>query len=380
MPGLRPGESDGAAGAFGEGGEPVPGLPGRLQAGAELLDLRLQHGLALDRPAEFLLDGGAAQPQGQFVGDLRLDGPAQGEKVVGEQPQPGVAQVGLDAGGPAGDPGLSAERAELAPEFGHQVLDPVEVDLHRVELPQRLLLALAVLQDARRLLDEGAPAHRVGLQDGVEPALPDDDVHLAADAGVGEQFLDVQQPAGVAVERVLAAAVAEHRAGDGHFGVLDRQGAVGVVDGEADLGPAERGAPAGTGEDDILHLAAAQRLGALLAHHPGERVDDVGLAGAVRPDHAGDAGLEAQGGGGGEGLEPAQRQTLQVHAPLSSPLARRALAGALRRLYPPAGPGPAAIAAGHDEGTPHGASLASCVPFGALSAQRRRPRDRAGLR
>ena len=73
------------------------------------------------------------------------------------------------------------------------------------------------------------------------------------------------------------------------------------------------GRPDGAGEDDVLHLAAAQRLGALLAHHPGERVDDVGLAGAVGPDDAGDAGLELQGRGGGERLEPAKGQALEVH-------------------------------------------------------------------
>ncbi len=256
----------------------------------------------------------------------------------------------------------------MAAQLGHQVLDPVEVGLHRVQLPQRLLLALAVLEDAGRLLDEGASAHRVGVQDGVQLPLPDDDVHLAADAGVGEQFLDVQQAAGLAVERVLAAAVAEHGPGDGHLGVVDRQGAVGVVDGEADLGAAERGAPAGPGEDDVLHLAAAQRLGPLLPHHPGQRVHHVRLAGAVGADDAGDARLEAQGGAGGEGLEPAQRQTLQVHAPVSSSLPR----GPSVRLYP-------------DSDTTKGrhirASLASCVPFGAAQCTAASIcEDRAGLR
>ena len=80
------------------------------------------------------------------------------------------------------------------------------------------------------------------------------------------------------------------------------------------LGAAERRAPGGAGEDDVLHLAAAQRLGALLAHDPGERVDDVGLAGAVGADDAGDARLEAQRRGRGEGLEAAQGQALEVHA------------------------------------------------------------------
>ena len=70
-----------------------------------------------------------------------------------------------------------------------------QVGLHRVELAQRLLLALAVLEDAGGLLDEAAALLGRGVQDGVELALPDDHVHLAADAGVGEQLLDVEQAA-----------------------------------------------------------------------------------------------------------------------------------------------------------------------------------------
>ena len=116
-----------------------------------------------------------------------------------------------------------------------------------------------------------------------------------------------------AVDGVLRPAVAEHRPADRDLGVLDRQRAVGVVDGQRDLGAAERRAAGGAGEDDVLHLAAAQRLGALLAHHPGQRVDDVGLAGAVGTDDAGDARLELEGRRGGEGLEPAEGQALQVH-------------------------------------------------------------------
>ena len=72
----------------------------------------------------------------------------------------------------------------------------VEVGLHRVELAQRLLLALAVLEDAGGLLDEPAPVLRAAGSTAVELALADDDVHLPADAGVGQQLLDVEQPAG----------------------------------------------------------------------------------------------------------------------------------------------------------------------------------------
>jgi hypothetical protein len=86
-----------------------------------------------------------------------------------------------------------AERLELAAQLGGEVVEPVEVGLHRVELADRLLFALAMLEDAGGLLDEGAAVLGLGVQHRVEPALADDDVHLAADAGVAEQLLDVEQ-------------------------------------------------------------------------------------------------------------------------------------------------------------------------------------------
>ena len=238
----------------------------------------------------------------------------RGRQVVGEQPGPGVADVGLDDRGPAGHLGLPAQWLELAPDLAEQVGQPGQVAVGRLELAERLLLALAVLEDAGRLLDEAAPVLGSGVQDRVELALPDDHVHLAADAGVAEQLLHVEQPARVAVDGVLRAAVAEHGAADRHLGVLDRQRAVGVVDGEHHLGAAQRRAAGGAGEDDVLHLAAAQRLRALLAHHPRERVDDVGLAGAVGAHDARDPGLELERRSGREGLEALHGQALEVQA------------------------------------------------------------------
>ena len=299
------------------------------------------------------LDLLAPVPQRRLVGDLLVQGGTQRVQVVGEQPQPGVAQVGLDAGGAPGHLGLPAQRLELAAQLGGEVGEPVEVGLHRVELAQRLFLALAVLEDAGRLLDERAAVLRLGVQHRVELALADDDVHLAADAGVGEQLLDVEQAAGVAVDLVLALAGAEHPAGDRDLGVVDRQRAVGVVDGERDLGAAQRRPAGGAGEDDVLHLAAAQRLGALLAEHPGDGVDDVGLAGAVGAHHAGDARLQPQRRRGGEGLEALHRQALEMHC-RSRPTARRRRHVAYplpSQAYRPAG---APAAAGHPQRTPSG--------------------------
>ncbi len=318
--GAVPGVTDPLGGEPGRALEPLaqpgerePGLLSGRQRGEVLPERGLEGRLG---PAGLLDRGlhlGAALEQHGLVGELLLQRRTGGDQVVGEQPRPGVADVGLHHGGPAGDLGLAAEGLELAADLAEQVLQPGQVALGAVQLAERLLLALAVLEDTGGLLDEAATVLGRRVQDRVELALADDHVHLAADAGVGQQLLDVEQPARGAVDGVLRAAVAEHRAADRDLGVLDRQGAVGVVDGQRHLGPAQRRAAGGAGEDDVLHLAAAQGLRALLAHHPGERVDDVGLAGPVGADDAGDPRLELQGGRGGERLEPAERQALEVH-------------------------------------------------------------------
>ena len=107
-----------------------------------------------------------------------------GRDVVGQQARPGVAHVGLDDGRAASDLGLAAQRLELAADLAEQVAEAGQVAVGRLQLPQRLLLALAVLENAGRLLDEATPVLGGGVQDRVELPLPDDHVHLAADAGV----------------------------------------------------------------------------------------------------------------------------------------------------------------------------------------------------
>jgi hypothetical protein len=69
------------------------------------------------------------------------------------------------------------------------------------------------------------------LSTAVDLALADDHVLLAADAGVAEQLLHVEQAAGHAVDRVLAVTGAEQQCGViGDLGELDRQQTGGVVD------------------------------------------------------------------------------------------------------------------------------------------------------
>jgi hypothetical protein len=191
----------------------------------------------------------------------------------------------------------------MAPHLLDQVAEPLEVDGGGGQPPLRLLLALAVLQDPGRLLDHRPALGGRGVEDGVEPALAHDDVLSAADAGVGEQLGDVQQPAGIPVEGVGRLAVARQAAGDGDPGSLDGQGPVGVVDGDRHLGPGG-GWPLGRArEDDVVHLPAPQRAGPLGAEGPGHGVDHVGLARAVGSHDHGHARLELERGPLREGLE-----------------------------------------------------------------------------
>src|SRR4029453_9292979 len=50
------------------------------------------------------------------------------------------------------------------------------------------------------------------------------------------------------------------------------------------------------GEDHVLHVFAAQGLGALLAKHPGDRVDHVALAATVGTDNGRDPFIEREFG------------------------------------------------------------------------------------
>ena len=177
-----------------------------------------------------------------------------------------------------------------------------------------------MLEHASCFLDDSAALFRSGLEDRRESVLADDHVHFAADTGVAQQLLDIEESARLVVDGVLGAAIAEENARDGDLGVLDRQCTVGVVNGERDLSATQGGATGGAGEDDVFHLAAAQALGTLLAHDPRKSVDDVRLARTVGADHTGHARLEVQGRGRGERLEALEGQILKVHG---SPLVRR---------------------------------------------------------
>ncbi len=149
-----------------------------------------------------------------------------------------------------------------------------------------------MFEDTCGFLDIGAAILGARFQDFRKLALPHDDVHFPANAGIRKQLLDIHQPGLCPVDFVFARAIAEHAAGNGYLGVLDGQRTIGIIDGERDLGPAQLLAVARPGEDDVLHLAAAQGFRAGLSHDPGKGINNVGFAGTVRADNSTDARLK----------------------------------------------------------------------------------------
>ena len=160
------------------------------------------------------------------------------------------------------------------------------------------------------LLHDQAPVLGAGVQHGVELALAHDDVLLATHTGVGQELLDVEEPARDAVDGVLAVTGAEQRPAQGDLRRLDRQEARAVVDREGDLGPSQRRALGRTGEDDVVHAGRADGPRALGTEDPRHGVHHVGLAAAVGADDNGDPGLELERRRLGEGLEALERERL----------------------------------------------------------------------
>ncbi|MNO83023.1 hypothetical protein D3C76_743130 [compost metagenome] len=148
--------------------------------------------------------------------------------------------------------------------------------------------ALLVLGNAGGFFDEVAQVFGPGLDQLGDHALFDDRVAARAQARAEENIGNVPAPTFGAVEEIRVLAVAGDFAANGNLrigGILADQGAVGVVEHQLDTRLADRLAAGRAIEDDIGHRFAAQVLGRAFAHHPAHRIDDVGLAAAIGPDH-----------------------------------------------------------------------------------------------
>ena len=204
---------------------------------------------------------------------------------------------------------LPRQMRKLLRQRLQEVLDPLEVPLGPAQLQLGLVTALVEAGDPRRLLQDAALGLGLGVDQFGDLSLPHQGGRVGACRGVGKQHLHVPRPHVLAGGLVGAAGLARDPADDVDLHVLVKGGgggALGVVEVELHLREVPRGPGRGAGEDHILHPAAAHRGGSVLAHDPAQRLEEVGLAAAVRADHARQARRDDQFRRIDEGLESVQ--------------------------------------------------------------------------
>ena len=209
--------------------------------------------------------------------------------------------------------GLALERAELAANLAQQVLQAQQVGLGGIEPALGLLLALAVLEDACRFLDDARRSSGRALSTASiwpwltitccwRPTPASDNSSWRSSSRHGAPL--IAYSLSPLRNRMRVSVTSLNSTGSSP----DELSSV-----RLDLGPAERRTLLGAGEDDVVHLLRADGSRRLRAEHPGDGIDDVGLAGTVGTDHHRHPWFEGQRGRVRERLEALEGETLQKH-------------------------------------------------------------------
>jgi hypothetical protein len=238
-----------------------------------------------------------------------LLGPLGGGRLEGQRPQP-LAHLRLEIAG--------------------------TLDLHRDPRQLQLGPVLAALEaaEARCLLEQCATLLRLAREDLLDAPLADDR-GSGRQAHLGEQLDQVDAPNRRPVEQILPLAAAVQPAGERDLGERQPgQSPVLVVEDELDLAEVRAAATGGAGEQHVVGLLGAQLGGRERARRPEQRVGDVRLPGAVRPDDDGDARLEPDLDRVRKRLEAAQAERAQVHACVSLTIGSAAASSLRARRVP----------------------------------------------
>ena len=260
--------------------------------------------------------------------------------ACGQRPQMQHGRLGLTDG--AGEVAvahrltrLPLQPVELLLDFADHVVEAGEVLLGALQAQLRLVPAIVQSGDACRFFQKRTAVNRLGGDELADLALADDRRRMGTGRGVGKQELYVAGAHVAPVDAIDRPGLALDTAGDlKRIGIVEgrRRHMVGIVDGQRHLGGVARRAVAAALEDDVVHARGAHRLVRAFAHHPAQRLDQIGFAAPVRPDNAGEPRLDREFGRFDERLEPEDTQSRELQTP--TPVFRRRLPGTTRRGVP----------------------------------------------
>ena len=185
--------------------------------------------------------------------------------------------------------GLMTHGLQPARDLAYDVGEPLAVLLAALQAAERLGPPRPEAGDAGGFLEDGPAIAARGHEQRIDAALLNDTVGLGRGARAREEFADVAEPRGFAVDEVFVLSAAVDAAGDLHLRGIEREQVVGVVEDERHFRRIERLAAARSGEDHVGHVAATQAADRLLAEHPLDGIDDVRLARSVGADDRSDA-------------------------------------------------------------------------------------------
>jgi hypothetical protein len=211
---------------------------------------------------------------------------------------------------------LALEAVDLRVDLLQHILDANEIVLCALQPKLGFVPTRVEAGDARGFLEDQAARLGLSGNDLANLALAHERGRASAGRSVGEQELHIARPHFLAVDAVGRTVVALDPPRDlDRLGIIERGGraAVGIAEHEPDFGVVARGPSARAREDHVLHAGGAHVLIRTLAHHPAQGFDQVRLAAAIRPDDAGEAGLDLELGAIAEALEAGQAQALEFH-------------------------------------------------------------------
>ena len=260
--------------------------------------------------------GLARRDQYSLQGGLRLDyGQISLAPAAEQQHSFGLAQLGPDLTVACRLTGLAGQSAKLRGQRLQHIVDPREVDFGGVEPQFRFVPPLIKAGNSRRLFQNPAPRLGFGIDQFGNLALPHQRRAVRPGRGIGEQHLDIARPHIAGVDFVGRSGIAGNPARYLYLVRLVETGRcqpVLVVDHQGHFGEIARRTAGGSCEDHIFHAAAAHRGRPVFAHHPAQRLQQVGLATAVRPDDTRQPLVDHQVGGVHKAFEAIQSQPVET--------------------------------------------------------------------